>query len=58
MSGGTLDLRGEVKGFHHSTFSTTNKGTVIWKGVTLWKDGEPTPEYTEMKAKREIPITN
>ena len=56
MSGGKLDLHGAVESFDSSAFSPTNKGTITWKGVTLWKDGNPTPEYGDMMANGKIPI--
>ena len=48
MKDGTIDIAGEVTSFHPSIFLRKNKGTVIWKGVTIFKDGKKTPEFEKM----------
>ena len=56
MEGGVLILEGEVGAFDKFTFSPDNKGTIIWKGIKIWENGNWTEEGKEMKEKGKIPI--
>jgi len=58
MKGGTLNIAGEVKGFSFFAFVPQNKGTVKWKGITLWHDGKWTPRGKNMRDNNQIPITD
>jgi len=55
MTGGTLRIDGEVASFDESAFIPENKGTIIWKGETIWKDGQPRePGWTNLKVEEKI----
>jgi glutamate synthase domain-containing protein 3 len=55
MSGGILRVDGEVASFGRRTFVPTNRGTIIWKGKTIWKDGQKEePGWTNLNVKRKI----
>ncbi|MCD6283947.1 hypothetical protein J7J12_01685 [bacterium] len=56
MQDGELNIKGEVKSFHKSAFSPNNKGTIIWKGTEIWRNGNWTKEGKEMWEKGEIPV--
>jgi len=56
MKNGILILEGEVKTFGRSAFSPENKGTVIWKNIKIWENGDWTKEGKEMWEKGEIPV--
>ena len=53
MKGGTLILKGEVKSFKGVSFPS-NQGTVIWKEIKIWENGDWTKEGKEMVEKGEI----
>jgi len=55
MEGGVLILEGEVGAFDKFTFSPDNKGTIIWKGIKIWENGNWTEEGKEMYEKKKIP---
>jgi len=55
MQEGILNLKGEV-GFFESAFSPSNKGTIIWKGIKIWENGDWTKEGKEMWERGEIPV--
>jgi len=56
MTGGILEIKGEVKSFDKSAFSPNNKGTIIWKGIEIWRNGGWTKEGKEMWERGEIPV--
>ena len=56
MKGGVLILEGEVKSFAESAFFYDNKGTIIWKNIKIWENGDWTKEGREMREKDKIPI--
>jgi len=56
MQGGELNIKGEVKSFDKSAFSSNNKGTIIWKNTKTWENGNWTKEGKEMWEKGEIPV--
>jgi len=62
MSDGTLRIDGDVDSFSSSAFRPSNKGTIIWKGETIWKDGSFTATGLNMRvnpfAKNKIKFKN
>jgi formylmethanofuran dehydrogenase subunit C len=55
MSGGLLRIDGEVASFGKFAFSSDNKGTIIWKGETIWKNGKKVePGWTNLNVKEKI----
>jgi len=56
MKNGVLILEGKVKSFDKSAFPPRNLGTIIWKGIKIWENGNWTKEGKEMKEKGKIPI--
>jgi len=57
MKGGELDIKGKVESFERSsTFSPNNQGTIIWKGIKIWENGNWTKEGKEMWERGEIPV--
>jgi len=54
MQNGELNIKGEVKSFGESAFSSGNQGTIIWKGIKIWEKGNWTKEGKEMWDKRKI----
>jgi len=56
MKGGKLNIKGKVKSFATSTFSSDNKGTIIWKGIEIWRNGNWTKEGMKMRERDEIPM--
>jgi len=56
MKGGVLILEGEVKSFDKSAFSPNNKGTIIWKGIKIWENGNWTKEGKKKWERGEIPV--
>ena len=48
MLGGVLNIKDSVTSFHTSAFSSDNHGTIIYQGVTIFKDGKKTPEFDTM----------
>ena len=56
MQSGELNIKGEVKFFARFAFSPNNRGTIIWKGIEIWRDGNWTKEGKEMWEKGEIPV--
>jgi len=56
MQGGELNIKGEVKSFDKSAFSSNNKGTIIWKNTKTWENGNWTKEGKEMWERGEIPV--
>ena len=56
MQGGELNIKREVKSFFRSAFYSYNHGTIIWKGIKIWENGNWTKEGKEMWEKGEIPV--
>jgi formylmethanofuran dehydrogenase subunit C len=55
MSGGTLRIDGDVASFDESAFGHGNKGTIIWKGETIWKNGKKEePGWTNLNVEEKI----
>jgi formylmethanofuran dehydrogenase subunit C len=55
MSNGTLRIDGDVASFVKAAFISNNKGTIIWKGQTIWKDGKKEePGWTNLKVKEKL----
>jgi hypothetical protein len=55
MSGGVLRIDGDVASFDKTAFSSYNKGTIIWKGETIWKNGQQIePGWTNLKVEEKI----
>ena len=55
MFGGALRIDGEVSSFDETAFSSDNKGTIIWKGETIWKNGKKVePGWTNLKVDTKI----
>ena len=52
MSNGTLRIDGDVASFDENAFTPKNKGTIIWKGETIWENGQTVePGWTKLKVK-------
>jgi formylmethanofuran dehydrogenase subunit C len=62
MSGGIIRINGNVASFDETAFFAKNKGTIIWKGETIWKDGSYTVAGLNIRlnpfAKNKIKIEN
>jgi len=56
MENGTLEIKGDAESFDKSAFSPRNHGTIIWKGIEIWRNGNWTKEGKEMWEKGEIPV--
>jgi glutamate synthase domain-containing protein 3 len=56
MSGGILRIDGDVASFHRSVFYSHNKGTIIWKGETIWEKGAFTEVGKELYGRRHNPF--
>jgi len=56
MEGGELNIKGEVKSFYKSAFSSNNQGTIVWKRTKIWENGDWTKEGKEMWERGEIPV--
>jgi hypothetical protein len=56
MTGGTLRIDGNIKSFDRRTFIPQNKGTIIWKGETIWHNGEFTQVGKELYDRRYYPF--
>jgi formylmethanofuran dehydrogenase subunit C len=55
MFGGVLRIDGDVASFDETAFTSDNKGTIIWKGETIWKDGQKEePGWTNLKVEEKI----
>jgi len=55
MSGGTLRIDGDVVSFDESAFTPDNKGTIIWKGETIWENGQKVePGWTNLNVEGKI----
>jgi len=55
MFSGTLRIDGNVASFHESAFTPDNKGTIIWKGETIWKKGKKVePGWTNLNVRVKI----
>jgi len=55
MFGGTLRIDGDVASFADNAFSYKNKGTIIWKGQTIWENGQQVePGWTNLNVKEKI----
>jgi len=55
MSGGTLRIDGDVTSFDKTAFTSNNKGTIIWKGETIWENGKKVePGWTNLNVKEKI----
>jgi len=54
MKGGTLSIGGEVESFDKTAFSPDNKGTIIWKGVKIFENGEIMPGFEQMNVSAKI----
>jgi len=57
MRGGELSIKGEVVAFDESAFSSDNKGTIIWKNIEIWRNGDWTKKGREMRKRGEIPVS-
>jgi len=55
MLGGTLRIDGDVASFDRNAFTPKNKGTIIWKKQTIWKNGQKEePGWTNLKVEEKI----
>ena len=55
MFGGTLRIDGDVASFDGTAFISDNKGTIIWKGQTIWKNGTKIePGWTNLNVEGKI----
>jgi hypothetical protein len=55
MSGGVLRIDGDVASFDETAFIPNNKGTIIWKGEIIWKNGKKVePGWTNLNVKEKI----
>jgi len=55
MTDGTLRIDGDVASFAENTFISNNKGTIIWKGETIWENGQKVePGWTNLDVKGKI----
>jgi len=55
MSDGTLRIDGDVASFSKFAFSSNNKGTIIWKGETIWENGQQVePGWTNLNVEEKI----
>jgi hypothetical protein len=55
MSNGTLRVDGDVASFDDIAFTPKNKGTIIWKGETIWENGTKIePGWTNLNVKEKI----
>ncbi|MFA5831718.1 MAG: hypothetical protein WC878_07895 [Candidatus Paceibacterota bacterium] len=55
MFGGTLRVDSDVESFNETAFSSKNKGTIIWKGETIWQDGKKVePGWTKLNVDEKI----
>jgi len=55
MHGGTLRIDGDVASFDKTAFSSNNKGTIIWKRETIWKNGQKEePGWTNLNVDEKI----
>jgi formylmethanofuran dehydrogenase subunit C len=55
MSNGTLRIDGDVASFDETAFTSDNKGTIIWKGETIWENGKKVePGWTNLKVEEKI----
>jgi formylmethanofuran dehydrogenase subunit C len=55
MHGGTLRIDGDVASFDGTAFISDNKGTIIWKGQTIWENGQQVePGWTNLNVKEKI----
>ena len=55
MFGGTLRIDGDIASFDKTAFTPKNKGTIIWKGETIWKNGKKVnPGWTNLKVEEKI----
>jgi glutamate synthase domain-containing protein 3 len=55
MSNGTLRIDGDLDSFDETAFTPKNKGTIIWKGKIIWKDGQKEePGWTNLKVDEKI----
>jgi len=55
MDDGILRIDGDVASFDKSAFTQKNKGTIIWKGETIWKNGKKEePGWTNLNVEEKI----
>ncbi|MFA5831763.1 MAG: hypothetical protein WC878_08125 [Candidatus Paceibacterota bacterium] len=55
MGNGTLHIDGDVASFDKTAFRPDNKGTIIWKGQTIWENGQKVEHgWTNLKVKEKI----
>ena len=55
MSGGILRIDGDIVSFHDGAFTPNNKGTIIWKGETIWQNGKKVePGWTNLNVEEKI----
>jgi formylmethanofuran dehydrogenase subunit C len=55
MHGGTLRIDGDIASFDKTAFTPKNKGTIIWKGETIWENGTKIePGWTNLNVKEKI----
>ena len=56
MESGELDIKGNVKSFAEFAFSGHNQGTIIWKGIKIWENGDWTKRARGYWEAGDIPI--
>jgi hypothetical protein len=56
MSGGILRIDGDVASFSKKAFTPKNKGTIIWKGETIWENGAFTEVGKKLYGRRYFPF--
>ena len=56
MSGGIVVIEGDVESFSKEAFRPSNKGTIYYKGVKIWENGQFTREGKKMKEEGKLVI--
>ena len=56
MQDGELNIKGEVKSLGKFGLFYPNDGTIVWKKIKIWENGDWTEEGKEMWERGEIPI--
>ena len=55
MFNGILRIDGDVTSFDKKAFTSDNKGTIIWKGETIWRKGQKVnPGWTNLNVEEKI----
>jgi len=55
MADGVLLIDGNVASFDETAFMPKNKGTIIWKGETIWEEGHRVePGWTKLNVEEKI----